>query len=318
MEAETQTTAIGIDFGGTSIKCGAVQGSAIIERGGTITTSAYDDPVDLLEAVAQESRELVKRYPEAKGVGIGLPGFVNTFTGMVESLTNVPGWNKVCVAEQISQRIGVPVVIENDATAMTYAEWRYGAARGKTDAVCLTMGTGVGGGLILGGRLHRGAKQSAGEIGMMTVDYKGIPGPYGNRGFVEGYVGNRRIVELAQRRYMEAGYAASKEECQPHLLAEASSKGDQVAVAVWEEVGVKMGAMLADLVWALAIDTIVIGGGVSKAGEVLFGPIRRALEDRLSPFMSEGLQVLPASFSNDAGMIGSAALAVERAEGRHA
>ena len=136
--------------------------------------------------------------------------------------------------ELISAHTGLRAIIENDANAMTYAEWKFGAGRGRENVVCVTLGTGVGGGLILGGQLYRGSTLGAGEIGNMTIDYRGVPGPYGNYGALEEYLGNQQIANRAVALYAAAGLAREPAHCTPLLLAEAASRGDEIALALWE------------------------------------------------------------------------------------
>lgn len=307
--------AVGIDFGGTSIKVALVRGQEILVRGNTIITGNYDGPKDLIDAMAAEVLHLRERHPEIVAIGAGIPGWVDWKRGVVENLVNVKGWKKVPVAGELAARTGLPVTAENDATAMAYAEWQYGAARGYNNAVCLTLGTGIGAGMILEGRLHRGAKMCAGEIGMMSVDLNGVKGPFGNDGFIEGYVGLKYMAQRAKVLFAEAGQEKLLEDCDPRLLAVAAENGNEIAKRVWEEAGDHLGAMLASLNWALSLDCIVIGGGISKAGELIFEPTRRSIAGRSHPFLVDELQVVPAYFSNDAGMIGAAALAVKHSQG---
>jgi glucokinase len=302
--------AIGIDFGGTTIKIALVRGETIVNRGSTIITGDYREPDALIRAMATEINSLQQAHPEICAVGVGLPGWVDYRTGYVHNLTNVPGWQDVKFSAKLREHVKLPVTIDNDATAMTYAEHKFGAAKASRNAVCLTMGTGVGGGFILEGKLHRGSKMSAGEIGMMTVDMHGVKGAYGNDGMVEAYVGHARIAERARQLFEEAGEPRTLEQCDPRNLDEAARAGNAIALRVWDEVGQRMGAMLADLIWALSIDTIVIGGGVSKAGDILFDPIRRHINGRVPEFFHD-YNLVPAHFSNDAGIIGCAALAVD-------
>ena len=195
--------------------------------------------------------------------------------------------------------------------AMTYGEWKYGAARGARHCLCLTLGTGVGGGLILDRRLYRGAQLAAGEIGHASIDYRGKPGPYGNFGGLEEYVGNQQIAERAVELYRAAGIVRTKEECAPKELEIAARGGDGIAQGLWEAVGDEVGAALASAVWVLNPDTIVIGGGVAKAGDLLFDPIRRSVESRTLKLFHENLRIVPAALGNDAGAIGNAALVLD-------
>ncbi|MHA3770528.1 ROK family protein [Verrucomicrobiota bacterium sgz303538] len=306
----TQTrTAIGIDFGGTTIKSATVRDGAIVERGEVIDTLKHDTR-SLEDALVNTIKALKAAHPDVASVGVGLPGFVDSVNGIVHHLTNVPGWHEVPLRRLLGERTALPVTIENDANAMAYGEWRYGAAKDGQNVVCITLGTGVGGALILDGRLYRGAQLGAGEIGHMSIDYRGIAGPYGNFGGLEEYVGNQQIAERAVERYRATGRIKSIVECTPAELAKAAEGGDPVAAELWEEVGTEIGAALASVIWILNPDTIVIGGGVARAGELLFAPIQRAVHQRTIPVFHEHLRIVPATLGNDAGIIGCATLAM--------
>jgi glucokinase len=303
-------TAIGIDFGGTTIKPAVVRDGKIAERGEIIDTLKHDAR-SLNEALFAVIDALRKSHPDVAGVGVGLPGFVDSVNGIVHHLTNVPGWDEVPLTKLIRERTGLRATIDNDVNAMTYGEWKYGAARGARHAICITLGTGVGGGLILDGRLYRGAQLAAGEIGHASIDYRGKLGPYGNFGGLEEYVGNQQIAERAAEAYRAAGISRTKEQCTPRELDIAAQGGDGIAKSIWEAVGDEVGAALASAVWVLNPDTIVIGGGVAKAGELILDPIRRSVRSRTMALFHENLRIVPAELGNDAGAIGNAELVLD-------
>jgi len=305
----SQPYAVGIDFGGTSIKPALVQGSRIVTRGATINPQGRS-AAESLDAMEQSIRTLCKDLPNLVPVGIGLPGLVDSENGIVHGLSNVAGWTEVPVSQILSERMQVPVVLENDANAMAYGEWLYGAAANTRHAVCITLGTGVGGALILEGKLFRGAQLAAGELGHTSIDLNGRPGPYGNKGCLESYVGNHHISARALAAYTEANIDAPSLECTPQDLAEAAHKGCPVAIRLWKTIGEELGAALANLVWILNPDIIVVGGGVAKAGNLLFPWIERSLKSRTSSVINSKLRIVPAALGNDAGAIGCAALAL--------
>ena len=304
----TPRTAIGIDFGGTSIKSAVVEGARLLLHAPAIDTQLHHSADSLVDAIVHVIGTLRTAHPTVAAIGVGLPGFVDSVNGIVHSLTNVAGWSEVPLCKILSERTGLPAIIENDANAMAYGEWKYGAAVGAQHAVCITLGTGVGGGLILDGKLYRGAMLAAGEIGHMSIDYRGIRGPYGNFGGLEEYVGNHQIAERAMKLYAQAGTPKTIEQCTPLALAQA---GDAIARGLWESLGAEIGAALANVVWIVNPDTIVIGGGVANAGDLLFNPIRREITSRTIPIFNAHLRVLPATLGNEAGIIGNAALALE-------
>ena len=260
--------------------------------------------------------ELRRLHPEVSAIGAGLPGIVDSVQGRVWQLSNVPGWENVPLTALLEEWTGLPAVIDNDANLMAYGEWLYGAGREGVNVICVTLGTGVGGGLILNRELYRGSRLGAGEIGQMTIDPNGPLGQYNNKGALEKYVGNRQIAERAQVLYGEAGLTKTIEDCSPLNLELAARAGDRVAHQVWEEVGFAIGIALCNVVWLLNPDRIVIGGGVAAAWEYIFEPIRRTIAERTMEIFSERLAIVPATLGNDAGMIGSAALALDVAAQR--
>jgi glucokinase len=302
--------AIGIDFGGTNIKSGLVRDGNIIQRGRVIETRECGGTNEIVAALVSVTNELKRGASNVVALGIGLPGIVDSVNGTVHELTNVPGWEDVALRELLREQTGLPTTIENDANAMAYGEFKHGAARDGRHIVCITLGTGVGGALILDGKLYRGARLGAGEIGHLSIDYRGVPGPYGNSGALEKYVGNNQIAERAVRLYAEYGVVKQPHECTPREIDRAAQAGDKVALTLWETVGIEIGVALASVVWVLNPDTIVIGGGVAKAGELVLEPIRRTIRERTIDIFHENLRVLPAALGNDAGIIGNASLAL--------
>jgi glucokinase len=310
MSASLLPPAVGIDFGGTSIKSALVRGAEILRRGRPINPQGAS-ALQTLNAIEEVVRELCDTLPEPAPVGIGLPGLVDSTHGVVHGLSNVEGWDEVPVQRILQERLQVPVILENDANAMAYGEWKYGAAVGTQHVICITLGTGVGGALILNGKLFRGAQLAAGEIGHASIDYRGRSGPYGSRGGLEEYVGNSQITERAAEAYASAQIQPPGDPCTPELLAKAAQAHCPVAQSLWKAIGDEIGAALASAVWLLNPDAIIIGGGVAKAGEILFDSIRRSVHARTAPVIHTQLRIVPAQLGNDAGAIGCATLATE-------
>jgi glucokinase len=309
-------TAIGFDMGATTTKTGVVKDGKIILRGEVIETRQDGDTGALIADFVREIRRLKALHPELEAVGFGVPGIINPVEGLVVNLTNVKGWYNIPLPSIIVAQTGLVCNLENDAKAMAYAEWKYGAGESAANLVCVTLGTGVGGALILGGRLHRGATWVAGEIGQMSINYAGFDWVYGNKGALEGYVGHHQISARAKEIYKEAGKNLSDEEAHPDHLIKAAEAGDQLADKVWADIGLKIGVGVANVIWLVNPDRIVIGGGVANAGERLFGYIRRTVRARCEETFWKKLEIVPATLHNDAGIIGPATLAIE-SEFRH-
>lgn len=303
--------AIGIDFGGTTIKTGVLQRSNLIDSAPPIATQDFDGPDSLIDAMVRVIHELRERHPGIAAIGVGMPGFVNFEHGIVHNLTNVRGWLQVPLKTRLFELTQLPTVIENDANCMAYAEWKLGAGRGFQHLVAITMGTGVGGGLIVNGQMVRGSRYGAGEIGQTSIDHEGRIGAYGNRGALEDYVGNNEIAADARNRYEEKGIYKNISDCSPAALAFAATNGDTIALQIWDDIAKKLATAVMNCCWLLNPEAIVIGGGVAKAGDLLFLPLQKHLFDQLSGPFKDHLKILPARFGSEAGMVGAATLALE-------
>ncbi len=305
---------IGIDFGGTSIKIGVVEGKEIIAFAERIIPTDYSTPSDLIDAIAETANALKKKHPEIVAIGCGVPGLVDFPTGTIHNLTNVPSWKKLPLKEELIKRTGLPTTIENDANAMAIAEWKLGAAEGCDHVVCLTLGTGVGGGIISNGAIIRGAQFVAGELGQTSISYSGRKGTYNNPGALEAYLGNNKFSADAIHDYASAGIDKNISDCTPEKLATAAKNGCEIALECWDKFGFRLSVALASSCWLLNPEVIVIGGGVANAGDILFKPFTKHLHDQLSEPFKDQLKIKKAHFSNNAGILGCAILALEEVE----
>ena len=199
---------------------------------------------------------------------------------------------------------------------MAYAEWKLGAGKGLNDLVCLTLGTGVGSGIVANGQMLRGSLGAAGELGHLSIDYQGRLGYYKNHGALENYIGHPRIQEDAAAAYAAAGQEKPLEDCAPYPLELAAKAGDPVALAMWDDIARKLATGLLSCHYILNPAAFIIGGGVAKAGDLLFEPLHRYLKAQTYGPHYEKLRILPAQFSNEAGIIGAAKMALEEAEAR--
>lgn len=303
--------AIGIDFGGTSVKIGVTQGSQIIELAPPIPTEEYETPASLTQAISDTISNLRKTHPGIVAIGGGIPGFVNAKEGLIYELPNVPSWKNVKFNQTIQALTNLPCAIDNDANCMAYAEWKHGAGKGMEHLICITLGTGVGAGIISSNRLIQGSTSSAGELGQTSIDYKGTPGKYNNTGAIEDYIGNRQIAQYMHQRYNEQGQEKRIADCSPKKLSALADDGDPLAIEIWKEIAEKLACALANACWLFNPEAIIIGGGVSKAGKHLFTPLQKAIKTQLAtPFYSH-LKILPAHFGNNAGMIGAANISTD-------
>jgi len=250
---------------------------------------------------------------EVVACGVGSAGLVDTRTGVVRLSPNLPEWHDVELRRMVAEAIGLPIRIENDANAAAYGEYLAGAARGTTNAVVLTIGTGIGGGLILNGSLYRGGG-FAGEVGHMTIERDGDPCPCGNAGCLER-MANAEAVVRGVRRLLDGGresvlaVTGVAKALTAKEVGRAAAAGDAVATEALEEVGRALGAGLANLVLTLDPDVIVIGGGVAAAGEPLLAPTRAEMAQRCYGSSVSLPRVVPAELGNTAGVVGAALLA---------
>lgn len=303
--------AIGIDFGGTTIKMGVIQGDSLIDSAPPIATQDFDGPELLIDAMVRVIQQLRARHQGICAIGVGMPGFVDFENGVVHNLTNVRGWVEIPLKKWLFEKTSLPTVVENDANCMAYAEWKRGAGRGLKHLVAITMGTGVGGGIIVNGQMVRGARYGAGEIGQTSIDYQGRSGAYGNRGALEDYVGNNEIAADARNAYEAKGIYKNISDCSPAALAHAASQGDEIALQLWDDIARKLATTVMNCCWLLNPEAIVVGGGVAKAGDLLLRPLEKHLFAQLSGPFKDHLRILPACFGSEAGMVGAATLALE-------
>lgn len=299
-------------MGGTTIKFAVVQGKEIVARCEPMHTADYPDPDTVVSEIGRRLRALIADFGGAvRAVGMGLPGFVDHAAGTVDSLTNVPGWYGVPIRRILEEETGLPAAVDNDANCMAYAEWKLGAGHGMEHLVCLTLGTGVGSGVVANGQLLRGHLGAAGELGQVSIDYQGRIGHYGNRGALEDYIGNRELATAAQLAYAAAGQVRSPEELTPIHLENAAKAGCPVALALWDDIARMLATCMLNCHYILNPQAFIIGGGISKAGELLFAPVRRYLQAQIYAPHFAKLQIIPAQFGSEAGIIGAARLALD-------
>lgn len=311
--------AIGVDFGGTSVKLALVNERGQIKGRRKFITKDVKGHSGWLERVAAEVADLQAKEGAGRaiaGVGVGVPGFVDYERGFIYDLPNVPGWTGVHLGTMMEERLKVRARIDNDVNAMALGECTFGAGRTYQNAVFVTLGTGVGGGLLINNKLYRGAHSMAGEIGHVTIDMNGIRSPTGFGG-VEQYVGNRRIVERMEKA-IDAGrptilldlVKGDRSQLSPKVLKEAADQGDALALEILDFVTDCLAAAFASITYVLQPQAFIVGGGVAEEAKLLFQLLRKNLDKRLSPHFAKLIEVKPAELSSDAGVIGCATLAL--------
>lgn len=298
-----------LDIGGTKIAGALVDGHGKILVRAQRPTPSQDDGDTVMRAVEEVLGELTASpsWSRAGALGIGSAGPVDASAGTV-SPVNVPGWRDFPLVERVRAATGdLPVALIGDGVAITAAEHWQGAARGHANALCMVVSTGVGGGLVLNGQLHPGPTGNAGHIGHISVDLDGDACPCGSRGCVERIASGPNIA----RRAVEGGWRPGPDgDASAAAVAAAARAGDPVAVASFERAAQALAAGIAATATLVEIDIAVIGGGVGKAGDVLFTPLRKALSDYATLSFVQRLTVTPAQMGTDAGLVGAAAAAL--------
>lgn len=277
------TFAVGVDLGGTNLRIAAVDGDGNLLEKVTLGTQVSKGRDFVIGEMTDAIKALTAKFSSnlnLQGVGIGVPGIIDKRTGMLRESPNLPGWDDYPVRDEIERRLSTPVVLENDANVAAFGEGWLGAARGYNEVCMITLGTGVGGGIVIAGKIWQGMNGMAGEVGHVTVKPDGYPCKCGNRGCAEQYASATAIVKMA-REEIEAGNApemaklaaghSPNVEFSARAVFNLALQGDVAAQRVYDRVGSALGILIADLVNILNLRMYVIGGGVS-AGWPAFAP----------------------------------------------
>ena len=298
---------IAIDLGGTNLKVALLNLKYKIIEKKVIKTGGFIKKKQLISGIVNSVKDIIAEHHLSKsdilGIGLGLPGPIDVERGLVHFFPNIPGWKEVNLKNILIQRLGLPISLDNDANLMCLAEYKLGAAKCFKNAVCLTLGTGVGGGIIIEGKLYRGRGFAAGEIGHIPINENGPSCNCGGRACLEAYIGNNIILREAKKSF---GRKISLEELS--LLA---GKGNKKARAIWSRVAGRLGLALVGIVNLLNPDCIVIGGGVANAGKILFDRVREVITKRAMSIQAKHVKVIKSRLGDDAGLIGAAILVKE-------
>ena len=307
---------IGIDVGGTNVKIALVSDKGKIIYSNSIPTRAemgYEYTINSMkDAVRDLLKETKMKASDIEGMGFGFPGQIDCQKGIVRLAPNIPGWVNVPIAEIMEKEFGIPTRVDNDVRTATLGELNYGAGVGCENLVCITVGTGIGSGLVVNGKLVRGANNAAGEIGHIKLNMQG--GPLcgcGDRGCLEAYASGPSIVAMAEE-YIRGGKSTKYRELAnpditPYIVEVTAKEGDPVARQIFRIMGEYIGMGLTSVVNLLNPEKIIIGGGVADAGDILLDPIRETIAKRAMTIQKE-VEVVPAQLGNTAGVIGASLL----------
>ena len=309
---------IGIDVGGTNVKIALVNDEGKILYSNSVPTRAemgYEYTVNnIKQAIYDLLKETKLESKDIQGMGFGFPGQVDYKAGIVRNAPNIPGWVEIPIAKIFEDEFHIPTRVDNDVRCAVLGELNYGAGKGCENLICITVGTGIGSGLVVNGRLVRGASNAAGEIGHIKLQMNG--GPIcgcGDTGCLEAFASGPAIVALAED-YIRGGKSTKFRELAngapitPYIVCEAAKAGDPVAQRIFTIVGEYIGIGLASVVNLLNPEKIIIGGGVADAGEYLFNPLTETLKKRAMKIAGETVEVVHAQLGNTAGVIGASLL----------
>jgi glucokinase len=314
-----QGRVLGLDIGGTKLAAGVCTEEGKLVSSGRALTDAALGPDAVITRAVSLAKEVAEKAGLSLGslqaVGVGCVGAVEGETGVIVSAPNLPGWHQVPLGARLAQALGRRVFVENDAKAAALGEHRFGAGQGVRNSVYLTLSTGIGGGLIVEHRLWRGANGNAGELGHSTVAFDGRLCKCGNRGCLEAYASGTHIAARARER-LAAGEPSTLGELAGGIdrvtsatVVEGVRQADPLSLSIWEETLAILAAGLANVVNIFNPERIILGGGVTRAGPLLFEPLRDKVAARALPQLMKVVSIVPAMLGDDVGVYGAAAVA---------
>ena len=311
--------AIGVDLGGTKVEVASVDSGGLLHHRLRRPTNVKGGPGVIQGDIVAAARDLSERAGSPPvGVGVGVAGQIDSNQGAVQFAPNL-GWRDVPLQADLSQALGMPVVVTNDVRAATWGEWLHGAGQDADDLVCLFVGTGIGGGVVSGGRMLTGCTNTAGELGHIVIDKDGPPCTCGNRGCLEAFAGGWAIARQARKAisidpsagsYLLSSAGGQREAVTAEFVARAAHAGDPLALRVINEAANALIAGAVSLVNAFNPCRFILGGGVVEGWPSLVGQIDQGVRQQALAAATRSLQVLPAKLKNDAGVVGAASLAI--------
>ena len=319
---------VGVDLGGTNVKTAVVStGRELLAKDSRLSEAA-GGPEAVMDTMEQSVRDVLaeagQSLEQVLAVGFGAPGPMNWQTGVVYCPPNLPGWKNVPLASTMSARLGVPCYVENDANAAAFGEFWMGAGRGTQCMVVLTLGTGVGGGIVVFGQLLRGIDGTAAELGHLKVQRDGRLCGCGSHGCLEAYASVTGMIRTAVKGLDKGKDSILKEMCQSDLermtgkmIFDAAQQGDKLAQKVFRETATWLGLGIASLVNMLNPEKVVLCGGMIDAGDLLFAPVIETVRENAFEVPANRCAIVPAGLGADAGVLGCAGCALDRYHTEH-
>lgn len=308
---------VAVDLGGTNIKVAIVQDSLGIIEQASIPTHANLGKNALLDRIAQLINDVTAKH-SVIGIGVGLPGMVNLEQSIVRNPPNLPGWDQVHAAEEISNRTNLPCKIENDANIAALGSLHFGVGRKFDHFIMITLGTGVGGGIVINKKLYKGSHGMAGELGHVIIDYKGPSTNSVTPGTIEAYLGQRFLSRLAidqikqhPNNSLYKEFHLNFDKLEPVDLTNAANEGNELAIEILSQAGECLGYAIINYTHMFDIRKYVLCGGVSQAGDWLFKSARSIIEQYMMLPFQEDLEIIYEDLGNDSALLGAAGLAFE-------
>jgi len=307
---------IGVDLGGTNVKFGIISKKGKIAKKVILPTNADKGPDAVVSQIINGINILLENSKiEIKGIGIGTPGTVIIKKGTVENPPNFSGWGKVQLGKIIFKKLGIIVNVENDANAAAIGELIYGAGKKLNNFLMVTLGTGVGGGIIINKQLYRGEHGAAGELGHVSINNNGKLCKCGSRGCVETYLGNNYLISDVKKSLYKHKDSLLFEMVStdnilltPKLITEAAIQNDEYAISIIVKAGHALGYSISSVINVLDVTNIVVGGGLAGFGKILFDSLKETIILRVMQPNKDKIKVYPAKLKNNAGIKGAAAL----------
>ena len=309
----------GVDLGGTNIKAGLVDvetGDLLISD--SVPTHSHLGPESVLTRIAELVEKLISQSGlggnEIGGLGISAPGIIDLATNTTVFMTNLHSrWRQIPVGDWMMEALGYKVAMLNDVRAITYGEWKFGAGKGVDSLVCMAVGTGVGGGLVVNDQLVLGYEGTAGEIGHQTMDPDGPLCGCGNHGCLEVYASGPAIAAEAARGILQGWSTKISDLIEhdfnrltPKIIAQAADLGDEFALEIWQRAGRYLGIGVANILTAIGVKRVIIAGGVANAGNLLLNPIKDEIHKRVFLMPVDKVDVVRGKLGSKAGIIGIA------------
>ncbi|MFH1754446.1 MAG: ROK family protein [Candidatus Latescibacterota bacterium] len=314
---------LGIDIGGTNIKLAWVDSNGAVLKRGLLDTEAGLGARDALRRIRSALTSLVDAKTQVTAAGIGCAGLVDAKRGILVTSPNLPKWNNAPLRRIAEEELGVQVYIDNDVNAAAFGEYMCGCGKGRSHLICITLGTGVGGGIVTGGRLLSGSANFAGEIGHMSVDMNGPLCKCGNRGCLEAFIGKNALVRSAKAklehksgRILGRLTEREKRALTPKIIFHAAERGDRVAKEVFHEAAGYLGTAIASMINIFNPEVIALGGGISGAFGLMQPRLQKVVEARAFKEPAAMVTICRSALGNDSSTVGAALIAKERGRSR--